>query len=122
MPTIEFDTTLIPQTYRRAMRHSPLTLEERIAINLFARRRAPVSVLAKVFQCSRNTCYYAAISGEAPASASYPASQGGVAINALIDKLGEKRAWDKYVTDDMVRAVNATMKSRKAFLTKAKAA
>ena len=119
MPTVEFDTSLIPQTYRRAMRHSPLTLEERIAINLFARRRAPVSILAKVFQCSRNTCYYSAISGEASASASFPASQGGKEVNALIDKMGEKRAWDRYVTDDMIRAVNATMKSRKAFLTKA---
>jgi hypothetical protein len=81
---IQLDENLLRQA-RRSPRHDTLSENERIALNLFWRKGVRVPVLAKVFQCSKNTIYY----------------------NCLT---GEKEAWSRYVTDGMVRAVNAANK------------
>jgi hypothetical protein len=103
---VTLDETLIAQA-RRAPRKDGLAEEERIAMNLFWRRGVRVPILSKVFQCSRNTIYYNCLTGDAP---SYPNSNRADEINALIDKMGEQKAWDRYVTATMIRAVNAANK------------
>ena len=84
-------------------------LGERIALNLFWRRGVRVQVLAKVFQCSKNTCYYNCLTGDAE---SYPSSGVSKAreINEIIDRMGEDAAWAQHVTATMIRAVNAANK------------
>ena len=100
---IDLDEDLI-RLARRAPRRDGLQENERVAMNLFWRRGVRVPVLAKVFQCSKNTCYYNCLTGDA---ASYPAGNKAAEINALIDRLGEQKAWDQYVSPTMIRAVNA---------------
>jgi hypothetical protein len=104
--TVQLDEALIIQA-KRTPRADGLTLEERIALNLFWRRDVRVPVLAKVFQCSKNTIYYNCLTGEA---ASYPSGHKAKEVNDLIDKMGPEKAWAKYVTEDMIRAVNAANK------------
>jgi hypothetical protein len=103
---IQLDENLLRQA-RRSPRHDTLSENERIALNLFWRKGVRVPVLAKVFQCSKNTIYYNCLTGDA---ASYPAANRAREINKAIDKIGEKEAWSRYVTDGMVRAVNAANK------------
>ena len=105
---VTLDETLIAQA-RRAPRHDGLSLGERIALNLLWRKKVRVPVLAKVFQCSKNTIYYNCLTGDA---ASYPSSSGAKAreINEIVDRMGEEQAWDQYVTAAMIRAVNAANK------------
>ena len=55
---IELDKTLLAQA-RRAPRQDSLSLDERIALNLFWRLNVRVPVLAHVFHCSKNTIYCA---------------------------------------------------------------
>ena len=102
---IELDESLIAQA-RRAPRHDGLSLSERIALNLLWRKKVRVPVLAKVFQCSKNTIYYNCLTGDAP---SYPSSGISKAreINEIIDRMGEDAAWREHVTSAMIRAVNA---------------
>ena len=106
--TIQLDPSLVFQTKRRT-RDDGLTDDECIALNLFWRKRVKVSTLARVFKVSKNTIYYRALTGTAD---SYPNSlytNKAKDVNALIDKMGVDAAWDKFVTDDMVRRVNAEM-------------
>jgi hypothetical protein len=105
---VTLDETLIAQA-RRAPRHDGLSLGERIALNLLWRKKVRVPVLAKVFQCSKNTIYYNCLTGDAP---SYPASGSNKAreINEIIDRMGEDAAWREHVTSTMIRAVNAANK------------
>jgi hypothetical protein len=91
---------------RRAPRRDGLTFEERMALNLFWRKDVRVPVLAKVFQCSKNTIYSNCLTGDAP---SYPYGRAQE-INDIIDAMGEQKAWDKYVTPGMVHAVDAANK------------
>ena len=102
MPTIELDRA--PAAERRK---SPaiLSLEDRIAANVLWRKGTRATTLMKVFRCSKNTLYYSAISGYS----SYNID-GATEVNALVDQMGVQAAWDKYVTDEMVRAVNAENK------------
>ena len=76
-------------------------------MNLFWRRDVRVPVLAKVFQCSKNTVYASCHTGDA---ASYVSGHRAQEINDLIDRAGEQKAWDQYVTQAMIRAVNAANK------------
>ena len=105
---VQLDETLIAQA-RRAPRHDGLSLSERIALNLLWRKHVRVPVLAKVFQCSKNTIYYNCLTGDA---ASYPLSGANKAreINEIIDRMGEDQAWEQNVTATMIRAVNAANK------------
>ena len=100
---IELDQDLV-RLAKRAPRHDGLSESERIAMNLFWRRGVRVPILAKVFQCSKNTCYYNCLTGDA---ASYPPTNKAKEINDLIDRIGEEKAWEENVTATMIRAVNA---------------
>jgi hypothetical protein len=104
--SVQLDETLIAQA-RRATRHDGLSLGERIALNLLWRKKVRVPVLAKVFQCSKNTIYYNCLTGDA---ASYPPGSKAREINEIIDRIGEQAAWDQNVTPAMIRAVNAANK------------
>ena len=106
--TIELDETLLYKTKRKS-REDGLTDDECIAINLFWRKHVKVIILAKVFRVSKNTCYYRCITGNANSYPTSMYSNKAHDTNALIDRIGFQAAWDKYVTDDMVRAVNAEM-------------
>ena len=106
---VTLDETLIAQA-RRAPRHDALSLSERIALNLLWRKKVRVPVLAKVFQCSKNTIYYNCLTGDAP---SYPASgrnKERARSTEIIDRMGEDAAWREHVTSTMIRAVNAANK------------
>ena len=106
--TIELDETLIYKTKRKP-REDGLTDDECIALNLFWRKHVKVPILAKVFRVSKNTIYYRALTGSADSYPTSMYSNKAKDTNALIDKMGFQKAWDRYVTDDMVRAVNAEM-------------
>jgi predicted DNA binding protein len=97
---LQLDEELIYRTRRRGR---VLTPADRIALNLFKRRGVRVVVLARAFGVSKNTVYYKAITGEAP---SYPQGDAAADTNALIDKIGADVAWEKYVTNAMIAAVN----------------
>jgi hypothetical protein len=97
---------LNPDLKRRA-RRAPLPFAmseaERIAVNLFWRDGARASVLAKAFGYSKNTIYYWCLTGDAE---SYPLNRAAE-INDIIERMGEKKAWAKYVTMAMVEKVDA---------------
>ena len=101
---IELDQALVAQTSVPPARIDGLSLGEKIAINLFWRKKVRVLILAKVFQCSKNTIYYNCLTGDA---ASYPPSNSARQVNAIIDQIGEKKAWSQYVTPGMIHAVNS---------------
>jgi hypothetical protein len=105
---VELDTTLIYQTRRKA-RKDGLTAEERIALNLFWRKGVKVPILVKAFGISKNTIYYKALTGGAdsyPNTATYnPAAE----TNAVIERMGEDKAYKKFVTQEMIKAVNDEM-------------
>ena len=103
---IDLDESLIRQA-RRAPRRDGLTEQERIAMNLLWRRHVRVPVLAKVFQCSKNTVYASCLTGD---SASYVSGHRAKEINDLIDRVGEDAAWREHVTSTMIRAVNTANK------------
>ena len=103
--TPQLDQALLAKA-RRIPRRDGLTFEERMALNLFWRKEVRVSVLAKVFQCSKNTIYSNCLTGDAPSYAYGRAQE----INDLVDAMGEQKAWDKYVTPGMIHAVNAANK------------
>ena len=100
--TPQLDQALLAQA-RRIPRRDGLAFEERMALNLFWRKEVRVSVLAKVFQCSKNTIYSNCLTGDAP-SYVYGRAQE---INDLVDAMGEDKAWNEYVTPGMIHAVNA---------------
>lgn len=108
--TRELDETLIYKTKRKP-REDGLTDDECIALNLFWRKHVKVPILAKVFKVSKNTIYYRALTGNADSYPTSMYSNKARDTNALIDRMGFKQAWDKYVTDDLVRAVEAEMEA-----------
>ena len=103
---IDLDETLIAQA-RRAPRHDGLSLGERVALNLLWRKKVRVPVLAKVFQCSKNSIYANCLTGDA---ASYVSGRRAKETNEIIDRMGEDQAWEQNVTAAMIRAVNAANK------------
>jgi hypothetical protein len=95
---------------RRKPREDTLTEAECIAINLFWRKKVNVTLLAKVFKVSKNTIYYRAITGTGGDGYLSPLySNQANEVNTLIDKMGAAKAWSKYVTDEMVIAVNQAL-------------
>ena len=106
--TREIDETLIYKTKRKP-REDGLTDNECVALNLFWRKNIKVPILAKVFRVSKNTIYYRALTGKADSYPNSLYSNKAKDTNALIDKMGFQRAWDNYVTDEMVDAVEAEM-------------
>ena len=73
--TPQLDQALLAQAQRIPRRRDGLAFEERMALNLFWRKEVRVSVLAKVFQCSKNTIYANCLTGDAP-SYVYGRAQG----------------------------------------------
>ena len=104
--TVALDPGLIFETRRRT---PGISDAECIAINLFWRKKVRVPILARVFKVSKNTIYYRALTGMADSYPNSRYSNRAKDTNALIDQIGEKAAWDRYVTDDMIRKVNAEM-------------
>ena len=102
---VELDETLIYRTKRRA-REDSLSPEERIQINLLWRKKVRVPILAKVFQCSKNTCYYKCLTGKANSYPNSNRSNSADETNAVIDKMGVDEAWQQFMTDNIVRRVN----------------
>lgn len=102
----QLDENLIYLTKRRA-REDGLTADERIAINLLWRKKVRVQVLAKVFGVSKNTIYYKALTGEADSYPNSNRSNSAVETNEVIERMGPEAAWKQFVTDKMVRDVNA---------------
>jgi hypothetical protein len=92
---------------KRAPRQDELAMNERIAMNLFWRKGIRVGVLAKVFNCARNTIYYSCLTG----GGAYPSAGTADKINKYIDRVGMQKAWDENVSDEMIRAVNAANKA-----------
>lgn len=105
MANVQLDEDLIYRTKRRA-REDGLTPEDRIAVNLFWRKKVKVAVLAKVFGVSRNTIYYKALTGTADSYPNTNRSNSAIEANAVIERLGPDEAWRQFVTDKMIRAVN----------------
>jgi len=108
MTSVALNEDLIKKM-RRSPNENTLTNDECIALNLFWRKRVKVPILAKAFRVSKNTIYYRALTGTAD---SYPTSiyaNKAQEINTLIDKMGVPAAWRRYVTDEMVVAVNQAM-------------
>ena len=108
--TREIDETLIYKTKRKP-REDGLTDDECIALNLFWRKHIKVPILAKVFRVSKNTIYYRALTGKADSYPNSLYSNKAKDTNALIDRLGFQVAWNKYVTNEMVDAVEAEMQA-----------
>jgi hypothetical protein len=79
-----------------------LSLHERIAANVLWRKGVHISTLMEVFQVSKNTLYGNALTG----GGAYLSGRRALEVNDIVDRLGVKQAEAKYVTSDMVRAVN----------------
>lgn len=108
--TIALNESLLAAT-RRNRSFPELTLQERIAVNLFWRRGVKVRIIAKAFgNRHKNTLYYQCLTGD---SRSYPKAKAGtnsgIEVNEIVSKIGMAAAWKKYVTDDMVANLNAAM-------------
>lgn len=108
--TREINETLIYKTKRKP-REDGLTDDECIALNLFWRKHIKVPILAKVFKVSKNTIYYRALTGNADSYPTSMYSNKAKDTNALIDRMGFQKAWDRYVTNEMVDAVEAEMEA-----------
>lgn len=93
-------------------RDNGLTDDECVALNLFWRKKVNVLLLARVFHVSKNTIYARAITGPVD---NHSIHVGSIErINKLIDQLGEEKAWNRYVTNEMVEAVHAEVKAELA--------
>jgi hypothetical protein len=109
------DQTLLYQT-RRKPRADGLTPEERIALNVLWRgypsrsQRVKVPILVKVFGISKNTIYYKALTGGADSYPNTDVYNPAAETNAVIDKMGIEAAYKKFVTPEMVKAINEEMK------------
>ncbi len=79
-----------------------LSLEERIAINVLWRKHVPVHTLMEVFKVSKNTLYANALTG----GGAYPGGQRAIEANELVNRMGVKQAEAKYLTPEIIRAVN----------------
>jgi len=79
-----------------------LTLQERIAANIFWRKGVPIPALMEVFQVSKNTLYGNCLTG----GGAYVSGQRAIETNEIVDRVGVKAAEAQYVTSDMIRAVN----------------
>lgn len=110
--TDELDIATVFRLKRRR-RKEGLSDAERVAINLFRREGVNVRILARVFKVSPNTCYYKAVTGKAPSYPTSMRSNPAGETNAIIEKLGEKRAKKEFITPEMRRAVNAALKAEK---------
>lgn len=107
--SVTLDETLINLS-RRKPREDALTADALMAVNLFWRKHVRVPILARVFHASKNTLYYRALTGTADSYPNSLYSNQAREINETIDRMGEDEAWRRYVTDDMVAAVNAAMR------------
>lgn len=106
---VRLDETLIYRTRRRA-REDGLTADERIAINLLWRKKVRVAILAEVFNVSKNTIYYKALTGTADSYPNSPRSNSAAETNEAIERLGFDEAWKQFVTDDIVKRINEANK------------
>ena len=79
-----------------------LSLQERIAANVLWRKGVPLPALMEVFQVSKNTLYGNALTG----GGAYVSGQRAIETNEIVDRMGVKQAQAKYVTPEMIRAVN----------------
>jgi hypothetical protein len=77
-----------------------LTPDECVAIALFRRRDIRVQVLMRAFGVCRNSIYNKALTGGS--------TDDGLAkeTHDLIEKIGVRRAWNEFVTQDMIDRVN----------------
>jgi hypothetical protein len=95
-------------------RHVPegrLTPDDCIAINLLWRKGVRARILAKVFNCSKNTIYYRSLTGNADSYPTSPRSNTAADTNRLIENLGVEGAWNKYVSQELADKVNAEMRA-----------
>lgn len=101
---IKLDEDLILQVgSRRRGGSSPfLSLEERVAANLFYRKGVHINVLMKVFKIAKNALYGNALTG----GGAYTSGERGTETNEIIERLGVDRAFKQYVTPEMIAAVN----------------
>jgi len=100
----KLDQSLIFRTARRA-RAGKITPEQCIAINIFRRRGIRVEHLSRAFGVARNTIYRRALTEGAD-----PDNPTAVRdINVIIRQMGLEAAYAKFVTNDMVRKINAVM-------------
>ena len=104
----QLDETLIFRTKRRR-RPDGLSDDERIAINLLWRKGVRVAILAEVFNVSKNTIYYKALTGTADSYPTSIRSNSAADTNAQIEHLGVKKAERRYLTDKIKAAVNAAL-------------
>jgi len=79
-----------------------LSLHERIAANVLWRKGYHISTLMEVFQVSKNTLYGNALTG----GGAYLSGRRALEVNDLVDRMGVNQAQAKYVTPEMIRAVN----------------
>ena len=107
--TVQLDQGLIERAMIRG-HPDKLSASERIAANLFWRRKVPIAVISRVFGISKNTLYYRCLMGEAR---SYPKSEVNTAAetNAIVERLGVEEAWRLNVTDSQVTNINAAVRA-----------
>ena len=108
MDMTKLDETLIYRTKRRR-RPDGLSDDERVAINLLWRKGVRVPILADVFNVSKNTIYYKALTGTADSYPTSIRSNSAADTNALIEHLGVKEAERRFLTDEIKQQVNAAL-------------
>ena len=77
-----------------------------MAINLLWRKGVRVPILAEVFNVSKNTVYYKALTGTADSYPNSMRSNSAADTNRLIERLGVKEAERRFLTDEIKTAVN----------------
>ena len=108
MDMTKLDETLIYRTKRRR-RPDGLSDDERVAINLLWRKGVRVPILAEVFNVSKNTIYYKALTGTADSYPTSIRSNSAADTNAQIERLGVKEAERRFLTNEIKQQVNAAL-------------
>ena len=98
----QLDHNLILKAYHP--RKDGMSFADRVAANVLWRDGVSIPVLTKLFKRAKNTLYKNALTGEAQSYSRYHLARE---INDLVEELGIDEARRRYVTDDMVRFVDA---------------
>jgi hypothetical protein len=106
--SVALDPSLVFQTKRRA-RKGGLSDGDRMAIRWFWNEGVRVPILARVFGVSKNTIYYKSLTGDADSYPTTNHSNSAAETKAMFDRLGPTEVRKRFVSDDLVRRVNAEM-------------
>jgi hypothetical protein len=106
--SIALDKSLIFRTKRNA-RPNGLSEDERMAMRWFWNEGVKVPVIAKVFGVSKNTVYYKSLTGDADSYPNTRHSNSAAEAKKLFDELGADGVRRRFVSDKMIRDINAEL-------------